>query len=55
MNKQVIQIRIKKDGSYTLEAKEGFAGDNALPEESRRSDSDYDVDRWHPRTLQPGT
>lgn len=28
MNKQVIQIRIKKDGSYTLEAKEGFAGES---------------------------
>jgi hypothetical protein len=26
MKKQTIQIRIKKDGSYTLEAKEGFAG-----------------------------
>ena len=24
MNKQVIEIRIKKDGSYTLQAKEGF-------------------------------
>lgn len=28
MNKQVIQITIKKDGSYTLEAKEGFAGES---------------------------
>lgn len=28
MNKQVIEIRIKKDGSYTLEAKEGFAGES---------------------------
>lgn len=26
MNKQVIEITVKKDGSYTLEAKEGFAG-----------------------------
>ena len=28
MNKQVIEIRIKKDGSYTLQAKEGFAGES---------------------------
>lgn len=28
MNKQVIQITIKKDGSYTLQAKEGFAGES---------------------------
>lgn len=28
MQKQVIEIRIKKDGAYTLEAKEGFAGES---------------------------
>lgn len=28
MQKQVIEIRIKKDGSYTLQAKEGFAGES---------------------------
>lgn len=26
--KQVVEIRIKKDGSYSLEAKEGFAGES---------------------------
>lgn len=28
MNKQVIEIRIKPDGAYTLQAKEGFAGES---------------------------
>lgn len=28
MQKQVIEIRIKKDGAYTLQAKEGFAGES---------------------------
>lgn len=28
MERQVVEIRIKKDGSYTLEAKEGFRGEN---------------------------
>lgn len=27
MNKQLVEITIKKDGSYTFEAKEGFAGE----------------------------
>lgn len=26
MNKQVVKITVKKDGSYSLEAMEGFAG-----------------------------
>lgn len=28
MNKQVVEITIKKDGSYTFEAKEGFKGES---------------------------
>ena len=28
MNKQVVEITIKTDGSYTFEAKEGFKGAN---------------------------
>lgn len=28
MNKQVVEIRIKPDGSYALEAKEGFTGES---------------------------
>lgn len=28
MNKQLVEITIKKDGSYTFEAKEGFAGES---------------------------
>ena len=28
MQKQVIEIRIKKDGAYTLQAKEGFTGES---------------------------
>jgi len=28
MNKQVVEIRIKKDGNYTLTALEGFSGES---------------------------
>lgn len=28
MNKEVLEIKVNKDGSYTLLAKEGFAGES---------------------------
>lgn len=28
MQKQLVEITVKKDGSFTFEAKEGFAGEN---------------------------